>query len=236
MSINEKNQKVIKEMREMVLDCISNEYKLEERDCGKFAKLIIHNMEYATRCYTVENVGNLTIMASVKTGPLQMITVVFTPYYKSLPLLSADFMYMNEKRTFLVELYDLVERKELLYKQYMQKFIEAQTALSGLSDAILKACWYDTIRSVCTSKNAGPEDDEKIVSFFKENIKLFVEFEKSMEQLSVNERQKKKEITRKYSSQLVTEAGPATNVFKSALGVEDTKQFFDKVFFGIDEF
>lgn len=226
------NKKNIENDIRVTLDLLSKEYKLEELECGEFEKLKIQNMDYTVKCYKIAGVGHLTIMDSRETQGLQMVSIVVTPYYKNLPLLSSDFMYINEKRNFLVEIYDLVPERDEVYMKFIQKFQQMKGELD-LPDMKLKENWYDSIRPVCTAKIATPEEDNVILTFIKDTFELFMEMEQSFDELDEEKRKCKWNITQEYTDKLINSGGPSTNLFKAVLGPDKTKEFFDNVFFGL---
>ena len=75
-------------------------YNLEEVKTGNFANVQIQDINYNIKQYNINGVGNLLVMESKDSIKLQMVSFVITPYYKSLPLFSTDYIYMKEKRKF----------------------------------------------------------------------------------------------------------------------------------------
>lgn len=228
-SVNKKN---IEKDIDVVLNLLSKKYKLEELECSEFKTLKIQNMDYTVNCFKIAGVGHLTIMDSRESQGLQMVSIVITPYFKNLPLLSSDFMYIKEKRNFLVEIYDLVPEQDELYKEFIRKFQKMKEELD-LPAMSLKENWYDSIRPVCTAKIATPEEDEVILNFISDTFRLFIEMEQSVHELDKEKRQSKWNITQEYTDKLINSGGPSTNVFKAVLGPDKTKEFFDNVFFGL---
>lgn len=227
-----KNRKTIEDEISITLDLFTENYTLKELDCGEFANISIFNMNYEVKSYDVIGVGHLLIMNSKESKDLQMVSIVLTPYYKNIPMLSSDFMYIKEKRNFLVEIYDLVDEKDQVYEDYIQKFQSLKDTMQ-LPDMPLKECWYDSIRSVCTAKITTQDKDKEIISFLEENLKLYINMELSYERLDREERTQKWKLTQEYVDNLINNGGASTNMFISALGADKTKTFFDTVFFGV---
>lgn len=101
----------------------------------------------------------------------------------------------------------------------------------SLPDMPVKECWYDDIRPVCTAKVTTPNQDEEILSIFTDNLKTFIEMEKSSPLLTASEYQAKWRKTQAYTDGLVDNGGVSTDVFKAVMGPEKTKEFFNTVFF-----
>lgn len=226
------NKEIIEQHIKRGMDLLTSHYDLKEVETGKFAKLQIQGIDYSITQYEIIGVGNLLVMDSKYSSKLQMASFVITPYYKSLPLFSTDYMYMQEKRGFLIEYYDLVPEKDELYLNYMNQFASLKAEHNHLEDMLLKECWYDSLKPVCTAKNTDRTKDTEISSMFVDNLKLFIEMEQHSKLLTAEERKLKWKITQDYTDGLVDNGGVSTNVFKAIMGSDATKEFFNKVFFG----
>ncbi len=219
------------------LDILNNNYKLNEMNCGQFSNLLIQNIAYNIKQYEIVGVGNLLLMESKDSSELQMLSFVITPYYKNLPLFSSDYLFIGEKRNFLVEYYDLVREKDSLYNSYLNKLQAIKNKYEDLPDMKLKECWYDSLKTVCIAKRASTTNDDNIIlSIFNENLHSFIEKEQETDILSESEKKVKWQITKDYVNKLVDIGGVSTNVFKNTLGAEATKKFFNDVFFGTEKF
>ncbi|HEY8462682.1 MAG TPA: bilin reductase [Bacillota bacterium] len=230
------NQKAIEKEINVGMEILTSVYKLNAVATEEFAHLTIQNIAYHIKQYAIVGVGNLLVMDSKDSPVLQMVSFVITPYYKNLPLFSTDYLYIQQKRSFLIEYYDLVKEKDRLYTSYIDRFRAIKDQHRSLPDLELKKCWYDPLRSVCTAKNTSVAQDEEILALFTENLKLFIEMEQASGPLSPNDQEAKWRITQEYIDGLVDTGGVSTDVFKAVLGPEKTKDFFHKVFFGTARF
>lgn len=230
------NKKAIEKEIHVGMDILASSYTLNEADTGDFAQLTIQNIEYQIKQYEIVGVGNLLVMESKDSASLQMVSFVITPYYKNLPLFSTDYLYIQLKRSFLIEYYDLVKEKDQLYISYIDKFRAIKDKHRSLPDMELKKCWYDSIRSVCTAKTTSVSQDEEIFAMFTENLRLFIDMEQASGLLSKDDQAAKWRITQEYINGLVDTGGVSTDVFKAVLGPGKTKDFFHKVFFGTARF
>jgi hypothetical protein len=230
------NMRAIDKQINIGMDMLNSNYNLREMDCGEFSNLQIQSISYNVKQYEIGGVGNLLVMESKDSPKLQMLSFVITPYYKSLPLFSNDYIYVQQKRSFLIEYYDLVKEKNSLYKSYMDKFQNIKDKYAALPDMELKECWYDSLKTVCTAKKISALQDDAILSAFTENVNLFIDMEHSSECLSENDMAIKWRITQDYTDRLVDSGGVSTNVFKNTLGADATKAFFNDVFFGVKKF
>lgn len=226
------NKEIIEQHIKRGMDLLTAKYDLKEVETGKFANLQIQGIDYSIKQYEINGVGNLLVMDSKDSIKLQMASFVITPYYKSLPLFSTDYIYMQERRSFLIEYYDLVPEKDECYLNYMSKFASLKAEHNHLEDMKLKECWYDSLKPVCTAKNTDSTKDSEISSMFVDNLNLFTEMESISELLTTEARKLKWKITQDYTDGLVDNGGVSTNVFKAVMGSDATKEFFNKVFFG----
>ncbi len=229
--IFEKNKQNIEKRINLGLDLMRKHYELKEIDTGDFKHLKIQTMEYHVAQYEVVGVGNLLVMECKDSPGLQMDSFVLTPYFKNLPLFSTDYMYIQERRSFLNEIYSLVDKEDELYRKYIGAFAENKASYDHLTDMPVQACWYDDIRPVCTAKNTAPENDEEIIQLFMRNLEIFIEMEKATPHLDAAAYNTKWQKTQDYTDALVDSGGVSTDVFKAVLGPEKTKEFFNSVFF-----
>ena len=231
MNIFEKNKLNIDRRISLGVDLLKKNYELNEIELREFKNIHIQNMDYTITQYEIKGVGNLLIMACRDCETLQMDSFVITPYYKNLPLFSTDYIYTGEKRSFLNEIYNLVDKKDELYNTYINEFSKVKSKYDYFKDMTTKSAWYDNIRPVCIAKNTGVEDDEEIINIFINNLKIFIQMEKETPMLNEEEYKIKWKKTQDYANRLVDDGGAATNLFKAVLGADKTKEFFNSVFF-----
>lgn len=230
------NIKAIEKEINSGLEILNKNYELKEIDCEPFSKLNIRNIAYNIKQYEIVGVGNLLVMESKESLELQMLSFVITPYYKNLPLLSSDYLFIKEKRNFLVEYYDLVKEKDSQYEEYISKLKAIKAKYSELPDMKLKECWYDSLKTVCIAKKTSTTHDNDMFSIFNENLHTFIEREHEADILSESDRKVKWQITQDYANKLIDVEGVSTNVFKHSIGAESTRKFFHEVFFAPEKY
>ena len=231
MSMYEKNMKMIERRIHAGLSMLRQYYRVTEIDTGALENFVVAGRFHVVRQYEIEGVGNLLVMTNPKEGPMQMDTFTVTPYYKNLPLFTTDYMFFEDKRMFLNEIYDLVEEKDERYGEYIGKFAENCASVADLEDMPMKKCWYDGIRPVVAAKIAPPEEDDRILELFLKNLSTFIEMERNTPLLPQEKRAGKWQKNYDYARALVEDGGVSTNLFVQSLGVEETKRFFYSVFF-----
>ena len=231
MSMYEVNMKMIKRRIDAGLSMLQKVYRVTETDTGTLESFAVAGRHHAIRQYEIEGVGNLLVMTNPKEGAMQMDTFTITPYYKNLPLFTTDYMYFEDKRMFLNEIYDLVEEKDGLYREYIAGFAQNCTSVADLEDMPMKKCWYDSIRPVVAAKIAPPEEDDRILDLFLKNLSTFIEMEQKTPLLPPEKRAGKWQKNYDYARALVENGGVSTDLFVQSLGADETKRFFYSVFF-----
>ncbi|MBE6875623.1 MAG: bilin reductase [Ruminococcus sp.] len=235
-TIFEINKTLIEKRLKTGLETLRKYYTVTERTVPEeFRKMNIQNMHFEIQQYEIEGVGNLLTMKCVDSEVFQMDTFTLMPYFKNLPLFTTDYMYNAETRSYLNEIYNLVDYQDELYLSYIEKFKANHEKHAQLRDMPVHPCWYDAIRPVCTAKLTKPVADEENMQIFTENLNTFIEMEQNTPAFTDEEAyQKKWKCNKTYSDRLVDDGGVSTDVFKRALGAEKTKRFFSEVFFAPD--
>lgn len=231
MNMYEKNMKMIERRLNAGIDLLRRRYRVTELDTGALAGFEVAGRYHAVRQYEIEGVGNLLVMTNPKEGAMQMDTFTLTPYYKNLPLFTTDYMYFEDRRMFLSEIYDLVEEKDGLYQEYIGRFAENCAVVAGFKDMPMKPCWYDSIRPVLSAKIAPPEADDVFLDLFLKNLASFIEMEQKTPLLPPEKRAGKWLKNYDYARALVEDGGVSTDLFVQSLGTDETKRFFYSVFF-----
>ena len=233
-----KNMKVMNSTLDAGMKTLSECAEITPVDAGEFEQIKMYGLlKFDVSQYEINDTGNLSVM-KVNMGFMQMISFVITPYDKNAPLMSMDFMYIMGKRKAYVEFYDLVADKETAeYEDVLDKIREFESKYRSLEDISTDPAWYDDLMTVALHK-AGkrPDDDAQIEEMFCDAISCYMEKANELEKLSDEKKAEKREITQKYSDNLISKGGVSTDVFKKALGEDKTKEFFDKVFFGTERY
>lgn len=228
-----KNVKVMNETVNAVLAKLKENFTLTPVDVGSYKKMKIYGiMKFDVEQYTIEGIGNLSIMKMNALGLMQMATVVITPKDKNLPLLSADYMYILKNRKAYLEFYDVVAEKDAAYQNLLTALKHAKEKYSSLEDIQASEAWYADLLTVTTYKAGKPENDEALKGLLIDSLNVYMDHAKSLPFLTEDEKAEKLEITVNYTDGLIEKGGISTDVFKKELGPEETKNFFDNIFFG----
>ena len=199
---------------------------------GKYGEMTIYGvMKFHVEQYDIQEIGNLSIMR-VNMGVMQMATVVITPEDKNLPLLSADFMYILNNRKVYLEFYDVVTEKNEQYLGLLDHLKEVHKDYAHLEDITTTSAWYEHLLTVTAYKGGTAEHDADLEQMLLDSLRVYLTEAKDFPMLLGEQRAAKKTITIEYTDGLIEKGGISTDVFKKSLGDEETKKFFDYVFFG----
>ena len=230
--VSANNAKAMNAYLKTAYDALSAGTKMSEIPCGEYEELkVMGVMNFKTRQYEVENVGNLSVM-KVGMGPMQMATFVLTPLYKDLPFMSCDFIFMAGNRKPYIEIYDLTDNKDEKYQSYIKKYNDIFDKYTMIEKIPAENTWYSDILNAMIHGKGKSKDDPAIMEMIREIIGLCVEEASEYPLLNEEEKKRKIDIINAYSNGLVEKGGTSTDVFKKSLGEEKTRDFFGKVFFG----
>lgn len=230
--IANKNVKAMNSCVDAVLSELEKNYTVTPCDVGKYKEMKIYGiMKFHVEQYDIQELGNLSIMR-VNMGLMQMATIVITPKDKNMPLLSADYMYILSNRKAYLEFYDIVKEKNAQYKELLEALSKVQTNYGHLENIEPSPAWYEHLLTVTTYKSGKSSTDADLEAMLIDNLKVYLEQSKQFPLLSEEEKKEKLEITMEYTDGLIEKGGISTDVFKKELGEEETKNFFDHVFFG----
>lgn len=231
-TIANKNVPAMNSCVDSVLDTLGKNYTVTPVDVGNYKQMTISGiMKFDVEQYHIEGLGNLSVMR-LNMGIMQMSTIVITPFDKNLPLLSADYMYIMGNRKAYLEFYDVVKEKDDAYNTLMSNLQAVVDKYNHLEDFEATAAWYEHLLTVDTYKSCTSKQDAEIEQMLIESLDAYIAHEKTLPLLSAEEKAEKLAITLDYTNGLVDKGGVSTNAFKKELGVEETKKFFDQVFFG----
>lgn len=219
------------------LERLRRDYEVKEVPvCQELQRFTVAGRVHAVKQYEICGVGNLLVMTNPERGMMQMDTFTLTPYFKNLPLFTSDYMYFEDKRMLLNEIYSLVPYEDELYKSYIDKFAENCRRYEYLPPMQLRECWYDSLRPVVLARTTAPENDDEIFELFMANLETFIEMEKASPLLNEEQYGAKWEKNYEYARALVEEGGVSTELFVKSLGADKTKEFFYSVFFAPDRY
>lgn len=230
--IASKNVKAMNGCIDTVLQELQENYTVTPLDAGEYEEIKLYGiMKFKVDQYDIEDLGNLSVMR-VNMGVMQMSSIVITPKDKNLPLFTADYIYLLTNRKAYIEFYDLVKEKDDTYQQLLTKLSDIQKSYDYLDNLEVSPAWYEHLLTVATYKACGMSADADLEKMVSDNLTAYMQHDKTLPLLTEEEKQEKHTITVNYTDGLIANGGISTDVFKNALGAEETKKFFDATFFG----
>lgn len=230
--IANKNVKAMNHCVDAALNELRQTHTVTPLDVGEYKDLTLYGiMKFHVEQYDVEDLGNLSVMR-VNVGLMQMATFVITPQDKNMPLLSADYMYILGNRKSYLEFYDVVKEKDEPYQQLLTALARVQTDYEHLKNVETTPAWYAPLLTVTSYKGGGFGADKDLESLLVNSIHTYMQHAAQLPLLSGEARDEKIAITVEYTDGLIEKGGISTDIFKKELGNEETKKFFDRVFFG----
>ena len=227
------NIKAMNDAVDTVVSELKENFTVTPVDVGDYKTMKIYGiMNFDVEQYDIEGIGNLSIMRMNALGLMQMSTVVITPQDKNLPLLSADYMYILSNRKAYLEFYDVVAEKDDAYNALLTALTDAKNKYAHLEDIQASEAWYADLLTVTTYKAGKPESDEDLKGLLIDSLEVYMSHAKQLPALTEEEKAEKLDITVAYTDGLIEKGGISTDVFKKELGPEETKNFFDNIFFG----
>ena len=232
-NMHDVNVKRIDERLDAGLALLREHYTVKE--CAvepALANPVVAGRPNHVRRFDVQGVGNLLMMTAKDVEQNQLSSFVLMPYYKNLPLFSTDYVYNDDKRFFLIEIYDLSVHHDQLWQEGIDAFAACAERWGDMPEFPTQPRWYDDIRPVCIGKAPSCDQDELSLERFLEALRLFVKMEQAAPALSAEDRARKWQKNKDYSDALIDEGGVSTDRWTAALGSENVRRFFDEVFFG----
>ncbi len=216
-------------MTNKILDLIKKNHALTPKSVGDFKTFKAKGMTFVCEAFDAEGLGHVSVMrAKGFFGLMKMDTLVIAPTEVDLPLLSYDRIYAMGNDTLIVELYDTfgndmpdlsaINAVKTKYAHLPERFAEGEEPKH----------WYDDIRlPETTSKKGKKGDSTRFDAYTLDYISAFLALEG--EPCNKNEKIARTEV---YATGLITQGGPATDVFKQEFGEEKTGEIIRKVLFG----
>ncbi len=218
-------------MTEFLLEIISKHHALKPKSVGEFETFKAKGMTFKCEAFDAEGLGHVSVMrAKGFFGLMKMDTLVIAPTKKDIPLLSYDRIYAMGNDTLIIELYDTCGEK----KPDLSHIAQVKSVFSHLPERFAEGeepkHWYDDIRLSETTSKKGKKMHR--VDFDKYTVSYISEY--LITNADACDESEKIARTGVYANGLITQGGPATDVFKAEFGEEKTGEIIRKVLFGTE--
>lgn len=216
-------------MTNKILDLIKKDHALTPKSVGEFQTFKAKGMSFVCEAYDAEGLGHVSVMrAKGFFGLMKMDTLVIAPVDKDLPLLSYDRIYAMGNDTLIVELYDTMGDKKVELDSILSVKEKFAHLPERFADGEEPKHWYDDIRlPETTSKKGKKGDTAGFDAYTLEYVSAYLGLEG--EDCDASEKIARTEV---YASGLISQGGPATDVFKQEFGEEKTGEIIRRVLFG----
>ena len=216
-------------MTDKILNLIKDHHALSQKSVGEFTTFKAKGMTFTCEAFEAEGLGHVSVMrANGFFGLMKMDTLVIAPKEKDMPLLSYDRIYAMGNDTLIIELYDTMGEK----KADLSSVVAVKEKYASLPERFAEGeepkHWYDDIRlPETTSKKGKKGNGADFDAYTLDYISAFLSL--NAEKCDVNSKLARTEV---YASGLITQGGPATDVFKQEFGEEKTGEIIRRVLFG----
>ena len=216
-------------MTNIILDLVKNHHTLVSKSVGEFKTFKAKGMTFDCEIYHAEGLGHISVMkANGFFGLMQMDTLVIAPENKDLPLLSYDRIYAMGNDTLIIELYDTMGEKKVNVSSIVDVKNKYSTLPERFVDGEEPKHWYDDIRlPETTSKKGKKKNRADFDAYVLDYISAYLSIDADL--CDVDEKKARTDV---YANGLVTNGGPATDVFKKEFGEEKTSEIIRGVLFG----
>lgn len=211
-------------MISQLLETINSKYPLSSRGSAGFDGIKVKGMTFNISSYEAQGLGHVSTMQSKGFfGLMQMNTLIITPIDTDLPIYSYDRIKAMGNDKLYIEVYDTVINKPSF--DPMDRVKEKYNDLPKIS---LGKQWYDDIRLPQTATYSGKKtDSDRFDSMALEYMKAFI----SINGAAIEDPETKNSKISYYVDGLLSNGGPATDVFLKAIGKERTTTLFKEVLF-----
>lgn len=167
---------------------------------------------------------------------MKMYTMLIRPDYRyNLPMLSVDFIFMGDSRVFVIEVIDPAripdDNKERHYDA-MRAWgpTVARFEQSGVRD------WYkEFLTDFSIHIKADASQDDTLLKIYTSFLEEYVAMAENARELGPEGSAAMKAGLERYVSTLLSEGGPAVDVFRQMLGPEGQQEYVRTVMFGLDQ-
>lgn len=224
--------KIFDDCFDVTIKALQKDGLIKEVDAKEYKNIKLSAfMKFKVDQYEVKDFGNMSVMR-LNMGLMKMLTVVFSPFKKDMPLLSLDFMIVGGVRKYYAEFYELIDDKNEMHKEWLGKYNAIITKYSDLQSFSAKEAWYESLLCSVAYKQFKSGQDLRFMEFYTELLGKYIEAIKTYPLIEEGRLAEKKRLIKEYSDNLINKGGISTDTFKKKLGAEKTRDFFDKVFFG----
>ena len=214
-------------MIDKLLNEIKEIYPFTPCEAPEFDSFRLSLMKYTVKGYDAEGLGRVSLMkCSGMAGLMTMTALIVNPLEIDAPLFNVDLIHIPGKEMLYMELYDTL----LNAQRNEAPFADLKDEYADIEDIPGKPHWYDDIRyGASVTKTAAGHQKERLRELVSRYAEVYLDL---LKDARCCDRAEKKVKADAYRDGLLTNGGPATDVFLKAWGPEKTAELFEKVLFG----
>ena len=154
-----------------------------------------------------------------------METYVIAPYEKDLSFCNLDTVEAMGNDTCLFEMY-----QTSLHKEDLSAFMSIKEKYQDLPDYDGGEHWYDSVRLSSSIGKKGKKIMLRSNEMLKDCLMIYLE---ALKNAPVCDKEAKKEVTRKYVEQLISEGGMAVDGLSKMIGKEQTTKLIKEYMYHV---
>jgi hypothetical protein len=167
---------------------------------------------------------------------MKMYTLMIRPSYDyNLPVMSVDFIFLPfGKRIYIIEIIDPAKISDTNKTTCYDKMRAEFAKIPALPSAGTRDWYKNFVTDFSIHCKAERKDDAMLLAVYKAYLDAYLSMAQNAQKLPPETSLKMKEGLEKYVSTLLSQGGPAVDVFKKILGADGQKEYVRTVMFGLD--
>jgi hypothetical protein len=193
-------------------------------------------MDIAVSSSTGERLARVNSLDATMLLFMKMYTLMIRPSYDyNLPVMSVDFIFLPfGKRMYVIEIIDPAKIDDPNKKICYDTMKAAYAKVASLPSAGTRDWYKNFLTDFSIHARAEKADDAMLLAVYKTYLDAYIAMAHNAQKLPPETSLKMKEGLEKYVSTLLSQGGPAVDVFKKILGEDGQKEYVRTVMFGLD--
>ncbi len=165
----------------------------------------------------------------------KMFTLMIRPDFDyNVPVLSVDIIFMGSSRVFIIEIIDPERIGDDNKNKYYDQMREWTPKVKQFEQSATRD-WYERfLTDFSIHIKAKKSDDAVLFDIYKSYLENYVAMAQNAEPLSGDMSARMKQGLERYVDTLLSEGGPAVEVFKKMLGEDGQREYVRSVMFGLE--
>jgi hypothetical protein len=193
-------------------------------------------LDIAVSSSTGERLARVNSLDATMMLCMKMYTLMIRPSYDyNLPVLSVDFIFLPfGKRVYVIEVIDPARIDDAGKNTGYEKMKAAFAKVAGLPASATRDWYKNFLADFSIHSTAEKKDDDLLQAVYKEYLDAYLSMAMNAQKLPPETSLKIKEGIEKYVATLLSQGGPAVDVFKKVLGADGQQEYVRTVMFGLE--